>query len=193
MKPLILLFLCAIASVHAAPTLEWDSNTETNLSGYKVYVGKSSRGYTTNFVTTNTFFVFTNLAASVPGGGNTPVGATYFFAVTAFDTDGLESEYSDEVFLTLTNRPLKVKNVRFSARLAVQSAPAVNGPWSQEPELGEVDLTPQSRFFRLALLPIAPASLFRPLRLEPTSGSKTGKLPLMIPARPRQLPPFPPG
>ncbi len=68
-------------------TLSWDANTETSLAGYKVYTGTTSRAYgapeTVGKVTT---FVKSSLA---PG--------TYYFAVTAYDTSGIESGYSNEV------------------------------------------------------------------------------------------------
>jgi hypothetical protein len=182
MKFLILL-LCA-ASAMAAPTLTWDPNSESNLAGYRVHVGRLSRQYTTNFSTTNTVFTFTNLATIIPD------ASRYFFAVTAFDTDGLENEYSDEVSWTAGATLRKVTGFRVKI-FTVQSAPSVLGPWTDEGQLA-FDLA-APRFFRLAIgappPPEAPASK----RLEPTSGSKTGKLPLMIPKRPVQGPPFPPG
>jgi len=78
--------------------LVWDPNSETDLAGYKVYRGNSSRTYGTP--------VSLTLAQSnhpTPGytaTGLTP-GATYFFAVSAYNTAGLESGFSNEVSTTI--------------------------------------------------------------------------------------------
>ena len=73
-------------------TLTWDPNQESDLAGYRVYFGSASRGYT-------------NLVDSGRSNTNTVTGlvdgATYFFAVTAYNTNGLESDYSNEVQLTV--------------------------------------------------------------------------------------------
>lgn len=82
-------------------TLEWDANPEPNVAGYIVYFGTSSRSYffSTNIVGRTSCY-FTNSIF-------TP-GTTYYFAVTAYDQLGLESEFSQEVSFTLprpTNTP----------------------------------------------------------------------------------------
>lgn len=69
-------------------TLAWDSNTETNISGYKVYYGVASGVYT------NSVNASAATNATVPG---LIEGVTYYFAATAYTSSGLESDYSDEV------------------------------------------------------------------------------------------------
>ena len=73
-------------------TLQWDPNPETDVVGYKVYYGTSSRTYSAPipFGLQSTYTV-TGLAAG-----------TYYFAVTAFNVDGLESAFSNEVSTTVT-------------------------------------------------------------------------------------------
>ena len=68
--------------------LAWDANPEADLAGYKVFKGLASRTYGTPPVTIGkvTTYTFTGL----PSG-------TYYFAVTAYNTAGQESEYSNEV------------------------------------------------------------------------------------------------
>ncbi len=72
----------------ASVGLAWDANTETDLAGYKVYYGTASRNYT-NVVTLGlvTTYTVTNVAYDI----------TTFFAVTAYNTANLESEFSNEV------------------------------------------------------------------------------------------------
>jgi hypothetical protein len=87
--------LCFLLSCFGAScaTLEWDPNPEPNVIGYRVYVGTSQRLYDQVFdVGLSTTFIIDNLP-----------GLTTFFAVSAYDSDGLESDLSEEVFYTLTN------------------------------------------------------------------------------------------
>ncbi len=77
----------AISSV----TLAWDPNTETDLAGYKVYYGTTTGVYTNaTDVGNSTTKAITDLAD----------GVQYFFAVTAYNTAGAESDYSAEISYT---------------------------------------------------------------------------------------------
>jgi hypothetical protein len=67
--------------------LAWDANSETNLAGYKLYYGTSSRAYTNVSSLGNVLNTSVTLAE----------GNTYYFAVTAVNTLGAESDYSAEV------------------------------------------------------------------------------------------------
>lgn len=81
-------------------TLAWDASPGTNvIANYKLYFGVASKTYT------NSVSAGTNLTVSV---SNLVVGATYWFAATAVDTLGLESDYSTEVS-TLITPPAKPK------------------------------------------------------------------------------------
>lgn len=82
-------------------TLAWDASTSTNvIANYKLYYGVAPGTYTSSVA------AGTALTASV---SNLVEGATYYFAATAVDTDGLESAYSAEVSalipIKLTNQP----------------------------------------------------------------------------------------
>lgn len=73
-------------------TLTWDPNTEPDLAGYILYWGFSSSDYVFSVdVGNQTSYTVTDLAP----------GATYYFAVTAYNTSGLESDYSNEVVYTV--------------------------------------------------------------------------------------------
>ncbi|MCK5093262.1 MAG: fibronectin type III domain-containing protein [Spirochaetes bacterium] len=75
----------------AEVTLEWDPNTETDLAGYNLYWGYSSGDYEFSADAGNqTSYTVTGL---IPG-------VTYYFAVTAYNAAGLESDYSNEVIFT---------------------------------------------------------------------------------------------
>ena len=67
-------------------TLVWDRNPETDIAGYNVYYGRVSGDYT-HLVTV------TNPTAMIAVTGS----KTIYFAVTAYNTGGVESELSEEV------------------------------------------------------------------------------------------------
>ena len=69
-------------------TLAWNANSETNLAGYRIYYGQASRTYTATMEVQ---------APTISGTVAVQAGKTYFFAVTARTSDGLESDYSAEV------------------------------------------------------------------------------------------------
>jgi fibronectin type 3 domain-containing protein len=68
-------------------TLSWDPNSESNLAGYRVYYGTSSRTYGSSIdAGMATTFAVTGLGLG-----------TYYFAVTAYNSSGEESTFSNEV------------------------------------------------------------------------------------------------
>jgi hypothetical protein len=91
---LILAALLLTVSAWAADvSLAWDPVASERVAGYKVYVGLAPRTYQAPIVVGN------QTAYTVDG---LLPGATWYFAVTAFDASGIESDYSNEVFETIT-------------------------------------------------------------------------------------------
>lgn len=81
--------LLATASAHAGGgvTLSWNRNTEPNIAGYRIHYGPLAAPYSQMLdVKSNT--------ASIP---NLVTGTTYLFAVSAYDTTGAESEFSQPI------------------------------------------------------------------------------------------------
>jgi hypothetical protein len=69
-------------------TLGWNPNSEPSVTGYKLYYGESSRTYTVvTDVGNQTSYTCTELQE----------GTSYFFAVTAYDANNNESDYSVEL------------------------------------------------------------------------------------------------
>ncbi|HOX59732.1 MAG TPA: hypothetical protein P5205_21445 [Candidatus Paceibacterota bacterium] len=68
-------------------TLAWDASPSAAVAGYRVYWGTNSRAY---FGVTNAGLVLTQ-AVVLPHRGR------WFFAATAYSTNGLESDFSSEV------------------------------------------------------------------------------------------------
>lgn len=100
-NPFALAFLLAVGTATAA-SITWDPNTEADLEGYHIYWGPASRQYT-NVLTVRT-------SPGVRLTNWVPVTSIGFVAVTAFNTNGLESDYSNEI--TVTNRPAAPKMLR---------------------------------------------------------------------------------
>ena len=102
---LLYILLIIVISLNASPslsnlvTLSWDAPTTnadgtplTDLAGYKVYYGNYSGKYSQNIDVGNvpTYTV-----------DNLTDGLTYYFSITAYDTSGNESRYSNEVSRTI--------------------------------------------------------------------------------------------
>jgi len=85
------LALVAVAAQAAQVTFAWDPNTEPDLAGYRIYCGNATGNYAESRDVGNvTTYTWDGL---VPG-------MTYFCAATAYDTEGLESNFSNEVSYT---------------------------------------------------------------------------------------------
>lgn len=100
---ILLLSLALGWSAGMAPTntlppvfLVWDPSPDGTVTNYVIYWGAASRNYTNKISTGNvTLFGMTNLAP----------GVHYYFAATAQNAIGLESDFSNEADYTTTNRP----------------------------------------------------------------------------------------
>ena len=88
----------ALSAVQAVDvTLSWDANKETDIVGYRVYRGGGNRKYSTNsLVGKVTSYPVRNFAA----------GGVFYFSVTALNSAGLESDFSNEVILTTSETRL---------------------------------------------------------------------------------------
>jgi len=87
-------------------TLAWNRSPDTNVVGYNAYYGVASRTYT------NTINLGNTTKATISG---LVEGATYYFALTAYNILGLESDYSSEISYTVPTT---------LARLQIRTAPA---------------------------------------------------------------------
>ncbi len=84
-----LIFLFSLTSLGAnSVNLAWDASPDAGVAGYNVYYGTATHSYQGQIPVGN------NLTGTVPGLAD---GTTYYFAVTAVDAFGLESDYSTEI------------------------------------------------------------------------------------------------
>jgi hypothetical protein len=100
-----LIFSTCLLSAQLAPTnpppsvvCSWSASPDPNVINYFVYYGSES-GFYTNKVSAST-----NLTLLI----NTGLvrGSTYYFAATSLSSNGLESNFSNEVFISVPNLPL---------------------------------------------------------------------------------------
>ncbi len=126
-KATLLGLLVCLAVAYPQPTsagevtLTWDANTESDLAGYRVYVGTVSGVYGPPIDVGNvTTYKVTNLSE----------GQTYFFGVKAYDTSGNESGFSSEVSTTvaqLVSVPAMVDLLQAVAEAAITDVGLVVG------------------------------------------------------------------
>ena len=94
-----------------AITLRWDANKEPDLAGYTVYSGTNAHTYNkSNYVG--------NVISNTPTG--LIEGLTYFFAVAAKNTSGIESLLSNEISMTipaLLGQPVKASTQLVSGKI----------------------------------------------------------------------------
>jgi hypothetical protein len=89
MRGLITMMVLVLAATLQAQsvTLAWNASPSPEVTGYRVYYGTNSRSYS---VVTNAGLALTQTVVL-------PHAGRWFFAATAYDALGLESEFSNEV------------------------------------------------------------------------------------------------
>jgi hypothetical protein len=83
-----------LALAQSSLTLAWDPSTSSAIAGYRLYEGGASQIYT-NVITVGN--VTTQTVSSLRA------GVTYYFSVTAYDGNGLESDFSNEISYTVSS------------------------------------------------------------------------------------------
>ena len=89
-KIMLIVIIMLLPAIAFAATVQvtWNPNTEPDLAGYRLYVGEASGQYGEPVDVGN---VTGHVMEITP-----EYGATYYFALTAYDTSGNESGYSAE-------------------------------------------------------------------------------------------------
>lgn len=94
--------LANAAETSTSMTLIWDADPTANILDYRVYVGTQSGLYSQNYASGTVNSIAIN---------QLQVGLTYYFAVVAISSSGLESPLSSELVVTLAPPPLPTESM----------------------------------------------------------------------------------
>jgi hypothetical protein len=133
----LLMLACSSQALAADVTLSWDPNSESNLAGYKLYYGTVSGTYGAPITLgLQTTYTITSLSSG-----------TYYFALTAFNTLGQESAFSNEVSATIPLLPTTGKcDLNSDIQVNVLDLQAViNAILGTQPLTGKGDLNGDGR------------------------------------------------
>ena len=95
----LLVFIYTVSQA-AEVSFSWSPNSEPTLAGYKIYYGTNPASYTSSIDVGLPEIINQNISTSLVGYIE---GVTYYFGATAYDNDGLESDYSQEISWTAPN------------------------------------------------------------------------------------------
>ncbi len=95
----IILFVSVVQAADITATFSWLPNQETDLAGYEIHYGTTSHTYDTVVDIGNPAAVDGRIQGQVTG---LTEGTTYYFAVIAYNTNAVKSDYSTEVMWTAT-------------------------------------------------------------------------------------------
>lgn len=117
--PMLIYAVTTLPLAAASVTLAWDPSPEPALAGYRLYYG-TARGIYSHFLEVGNI-----VSATV---SNLIAGETYYFAATAYDTNGLESHFSSEISYTpVALRRLTINSTASSSTVWI-SIPGSAGP-----------------------------------------------------------------
>ena len=86
--------LTSPAPADGTATLSWDASEQANIAGHKIYQATAPGEYGAPMTTV--LMPVTNYTVK-----GLEAGTTYFFTVTAYNADGAESSFSNEVSTTI--------------------------------------------------------------------------------------------
>ncbi|MEO5914223.1 MAG: Ig-like domain-containing protein [Luteolibacter sp.] len=112
-------------------SLAWNAVPEANIQGYRVYVGTASNQYSRQYNTGN--------VTTIPV-GELLSGQTYYFAVKAISSTGIEGQPSDELVVPVTSRP-QALNDSYSITGDTRLAVPANGVLANDTDLDSSSLT----------------------------------------------------
>jgi len=132
-----------LAPTNPPPVVQasWNAITDPSVTNVNVYWGVQSRGYTNEFAVG----MATNATITLPGRG-----VTFYFALTAQSSGGLESDFSTEVAYTPATPPTP-PTLRPMIILHAQSSPAATGPFLDAGMDWSLTPSQAKQFFKLRL------------------------------------------
>ncbi len=114
----VLLVCCLMVpdnAIAGQAALTWNASTDPSVAGYNIYFGNASRSYSGKLnAGKSTSYMVPNLTG----------GATYYFAVTAYNSAGIESSFSNEASVIIP-LPVGAPVAGFSSPITSGTAPLV--------------------------------------------------------------------
>jgi hypothetical protein len=113
----LILAQIGLGQTASGSTFTWNANTDADIAGYHLYYGVASGQYTQEIDAGN--LTYASVSGLVPG-------TTYYFAVTAYNIDGIESFLSAEVSYTATSAapadtvPGVISSLQFQSNRSMQ-------------------------------------------------------------------------
>ena len=169
-------YVFAPDSFGADAALSWNRSPDSDVTGYKLYQGTASRNYGAPLDVGNV--VNYSVTGLSPG--------TYYFAVTAYNSRGLESAFSAEVFKTFTPAPTVPLTISLIAVSDITATSAKLSWTTSLPALCEVEYgtisygtssaldTRLAELHSVTLTGLAPASLYHfAIKSRDASGNRT--------------------
>ena len=98
---LLVLLLFSTTALAVDVGIKWDANSEPDLAGYVVHRSRDGMAYQPIAKTTATAYTFANISA----------GRTYSAVVTAYNTSGIESAFSNAVLFGQPKAPTSLQLV----------------------------------------------------------------------------------
>lgn len=126
----------------ASIRFDWDSTSDTNTAGWYLYWSSNTFAAPVEGQWSNRLHAATNSCTV----SNLPLGAVMYFVLTAHNSDGLESDPSNEIRVNL--RKPATPNLTKPALLVLETSPCVEGPWNFDRPL-LVDASAPVVFWRL--------------------------------------------
>lgn len=127
--------------------VEWDLSPSLGVASYTVYCSTNPFWIGTNMVLSPSLLTQISVQSNKTNcntGSVLPVGKTCYFVLTATDTNGLESAYSQQASVFVAPRDLQPPALHITIQLVGSSTPV--GPWDPIDLLADYLITPDCEY-----------------------------------------------
>lgn len=134
----LLLWLALALPLSAGVTILWTPSPDADVTGYRLYIGTNSGAYPRSI-----WIAGGQTASNTVASSNFFASVTNFVTMTAVNSSGIESDFSNEIRFPVPSAPTGVK-----VSLFLESAPGPQGPWAVVDMLCYESTGPTNQFYR---------------------------------------------